>query len=201
MPIGVTPGASQWLSLYCFRGAVAPGRDILQLNDFALVQRQPINAAYSALAQYTEDVCLPACLSVCWGAQVEGAGLRSLQLSVPQLQKNFKKTQVVATVQCTGNRRAEMKAVPAPGGGGHQIKGLDWRAGAIGTAEWGGVLLRDVLLAAGRCKAVQQPGLPSVFSQRSCFVQLLLSLRVWALGALFAACALLLVAGACFSLA
>lgn len=82
--------------------------------------------------------------------QVEGAGLRSISLSVPQLQQQFKKVQVAATVQCTGNRRAEMKAVPAPAGTGHQIKGLDWDAGAISTAEWGGVLLRDVLLAAGK---------------------------------------------------
>jgi hypothetical protein len=77
--------------------------------------------------------------------------MRSLQLSVQQLQQNFKKAQVAATVQCTGNRRSEMKAVPAPGSSGAQIKGLDWDVGAISTAEWGGVLLRDVLLAAGGC--------------------------------------------------
>lgn len=29
------------------------------------------------------------------------------------------------------------------------MKGLSWRTGAIGNAVWGGVLLRDVLLAAG----------------------------------------------------
>uniref|UniRef100_A0A383VKU0 Sulfite oxidase n=1 Tax=Tetradesmus obliquus TaxID=3088 RepID=A0A383VKU0_TETOB len=88
---------------------------------------------------------------------VEGAGMRSLQLSVQQLQQNFKKAQVAATVQCTGNRRTEMKAAPAPGGSGAQIKGLDWEVGAISNAEWGGVLLRDVLLAAGL-----QPGDASV---------------------------------------
>jgi sulfite oxidase len=75
--------------------------------------------------------------------------MRSLQLSVQQLQQNFKKAEVAATVQCTGNRRTEMKAVAAPGGSGAEIKGLDWEVGAISTAEWGGVLLRDVLLAAG----------------------------------------------------
>lgn len=42
-----------------------------------------------------------------------------------------------------------MKAIPAPGSAGHTIKGLDWDAGAIGTAVWGGVKLRDVLQAAG----------------------------------------------------
>lgn len=61
----------------------------------------------------------------------------------------FKHATVVATIECAGNRRAEMKAIEAPGGSGHAIKGLDWDAGAIGTAVWGGVKLRDVLLAAG----------------------------------------------------
>lgn len=82
--------------------------------------------------------------------QVEGAGLRSLQLSLPELQQKFKKVELPATLECAGNRRAEMKALPAPGGGGHTIKGLDWDAGAIGTAVWGGVKLRDVLQAAGK---------------------------------------------------
>eukprot|EP00879_Flechtneria_rotunda_P019211 GHRR01020172.1.p1 GENE.GHRR01020172.1~~GHRR01020172.1.p1 ORF type:complete len:455 (+),score=128.97 GHRR01020172.1:287-1651(+) len=81
--------------------------------------------------------------------KVEGQGLRTLQLSVPELQKHFRKFEVAATVQCAGNRRSQMKAQPAPGSTGHEIKGLDWEAGAIGTAVWGGVKLRDVLLAAG----------------------------------------------------
>lgn len=75
--------------------------------------------------------------------------MRSLSLSLAQLQASFKKVEVAATVQCTGNRRAEMKAVAAPGGSTASVKGLDWDTGAIGTATWGGVRLRDVLLAAG----------------------------------------------------
>ncbi|KAF8069467.1 hypothetical protein HT031_001583 [Scenedesmus sp. PABB004] len=80
---------------------------------------------------------------------VGGAGLRSLRLSLEELQTRFKKVELAATVQCTGNRRAEMKVLPAPGGSGHEVQGLDWGVGAISTAVWGGVLLRDVLLAAG----------------------------------------------------
>lgn len=72
-----------------------------------------------------------------------------MQLSLPQLQQNFKKVEMPATLECAGNRRAEMKAVPSPSGT-HTIKGLDWDAGAIGTAVWGGVKLRDVLQAAGK---------------------------------------------------
>jgi DMSO/TMAO reductase YedYZ molybdopterin-dependent catalytic subunit len=75
--------------------------------------------------------------------------MRTLSLSLAQLQQNFKKVELAATLECAGNRRSEMKALPAPGGSGHAIKGLDWDAGAIGTAVWGGVRLRDVLLAAG----------------------------------------------------
>jgi sulfite oxidase len=72
-----------------------------------------------------------------------------VSLSVEDLRARFKHATVVATIECAGNRRSEMKAMPSPGGGGHTIKGLDWAAGAIGTAEWGGARLRDVLLAAG----------------------------------------------------
>lgn len=90
--------------------------------------------------------------------------MRSLQLSVQQLQQNFKKAQVAATVQCTGNRRTEMKAAPAPGGSGAQIKGLDWEVGAISNAEWGGVLLRDVLLAAGALQGVLAGALQGVLA-------------------------------------
>jgi DMSO/TMAO reductase YedYZ molybdopterin-dependent catalytic subunit len=75
--------------------------------------------------------------------------MRTLELSLPALQQNFKKAEFAATLECAGNRRAEMKAIPAPCDPRHTIKGLDWDAGAIGTAVWGGVKLRDVLLAAG----------------------------------------------------
>jgi sulfite oxidase len=79
--------------------------------------------------------------------QVGGDGLRQLELSLSDLKTKFKHATVTATVECAGNRRAEMKALPSPSG--HEIKGLDWGVGAIGTATWGGVLLRDVLTAAG----------------------------------------------------
>jgi hypothetical protein len=81
--------------------------------------------------------------------QLEGDGLRTVKLSVDDLKARFKHATVVATIQCAGNRRSEMKAMASPSGSGHTIKGLDWAAGAIGTAEWGGVRLRDVLLEAG----------------------------------------------------
>eukprot|EP00814_Leptocylindrus_danicus_P001124 CAMPEP_0116011782 /NCGR_PEP_ID=MMETSP0321-20121206/4759_1 /TAXON_ID=163516 /ORGANISM="Leptocylindrus danicus var. danicus, Strain B650" /LENGTH=526 /DNA_ID=CAMNT_0003481053 /DNA_START=150 /DNA_END=1733 /DNA_ORIENTATION=+ len=56
--------------------------------------------------------------------------------------KQMPKSTVVATLQCSGNRR----------GGYNESKrtsGTSWYQGAISTAEWGGVRLRDVLLACG----------------------------------------------------
>lgn len=44
----------------------------------------------------------------------------------------------MAAIQCAGNRRATItEAGP--------VAGLLWRGGAIGNAEWTGVLLRDVI--------------------------------------------------------
>ena len=41
-------------------------------------------------------------------------------------------------MQCAGNRRSEMNRIKL-------VKGLNWGAAAISTAEWTGVLLKDVL--------------------------------------------------------
>jgi cytochrome b involved in lipid metabolism len=73
---------------------------------------------------------------------VEGEGLRTVRLTLDELKSNFKKHTITATVQCAGNRRSEMKAVK-------EVKGLNWESGAVGTATFGGVRLRDVLRHAG----------------------------------------------------
>ncbi len=65
-----------------------------------------------------------------------------LRLRLPDLQSKFPVYSVVASVQCAGNRRGEMTDVK-------EIKGLRWNAGAMSTAKWTGVLLRDVLAFAG----------------------------------------------------
>lgn len=70
--------------------------------------------------------------------------VRAFERLYPQLLKRaFRQHTITATVQCSGNRRSEMKAVK------EGIHGLDWTAGAISTATWTGVLLRDVLAFAG----------------------------------------------------
>jgi len=74
--------------------------------------------------------------------RVEGLVSEPLDLSMAELRTQFPRRVVTATLQCAGNRRAELSEV-AP------VSGTQWDAGAIGTAEWAGVALSDVLRAAG----------------------------------------------------
>lgn len=75
--------------------------------------------------------------------RVCGLVQRPLQLSLDDLRRLFPARSVVATLQCAGNRRHELMA----------IKRIDdevpWHTCAVGTAEWRGVALCDVLAAAG----------------------------------------------------
>jgi hypothetical protein len=72
-----------------------------------------------------------------------GKGVKPILISLHELRTHFHKKEVVATLQCGGNRRHGMNAV-------HKTSGIDWGFGAISTAKWGGVPLRDILLYAGR---------------------------------------------------
>ena len=74
---------------------------------------------------------------------ISGVGLSedSKTLTLSDIKK-FPKYEVVSTIQCGGNRRAEMKAVK-------DLHGLSWTGGAIGNAKWAGARLYDVLKAAG----------------------------------------------------
>lgn len=74
--------------------------------------------------------------------RVSGLVERPLELSLEEI-KSFPKTDLVSTLYCAGNRRAELmekKAIPGK---------VAWETGATGNARWGGVLLRDVLQEAG----------------------------------------------------
>ena len=72
---------------------------------------------------------------------VEGLVEKPLSLSLKQLSE-MKQQSVMATLTCAGNRRNEHSLVKP-------VKGVPWGAGAIGNAQWGGVLLSDVLKLAG----------------------------------------------------
>jgi sulfite oxidase len=74
---------------------------------------------------------------------VDGLVERGLELSLADLASRFERAEVVATLQCAGQRRQELLAVaPLPGE-------LPWGSEAVGTARWSGYRLADVLAAAG----------------------------------------------------
>lgn len=75
--------------------------------------------------------------------RVEGRVAKALSLGIDDLRSGFEKHSLPATLQCAGNRRRELlrhKPIDDQ---------LDWGIEAIGTAEWAGARLRDVLQAAG----------------------------------------------------
>ena len=73
---------------------------------------------------------------------VEMPGLENGKFTLEDLKTKFKKTKIVATMQCAGNRRKEMNQHK-------KIFGANGGHTAISNAEWGGVLLRDLLLSLG----------------------------------------------------
>ncbi len=72
------------------------------------------------------------------GGRVDAA----LNLSLDELRSGFPSRTVMATMQCAGNRRADMQRV-------RPTLGDPWAPGAVGNAEWTGASLADVLRAAG----------------------------------------------------
>lgn len=77
------------------------------------------------------------------GFSVTGLVAETLALSLEELQGRFAPVEVIATLQCAGNRRADMAAV-------REIPGEEpWGPAATGTAVWRGARLADVLAAAG----------------------------------------------------
>lgn len=66
-----------------------------------------------------------------------------VHLTLSQLQTQFKKHQISATITCAGNRRADMQQIESKWGA--SVNGLSWKSGAIGNADWKGILLSDVL--------------------------------------------------------
>mmetsp|Transcript_64961 Transcript_64961/g.104978 ORF Transcript_64961/g.104978 Transcript_64961/m.104978 type:complete len:650 (+) Transcript_64961:39-1988(+) len=69
---------------------------------------------------------------------VDGVGTKSVVLSLEDLKARFLKREVTATLQCGGNRRSELDAIQKTGG-------IPWGFGAMSTATFGGVYLREVL--------------------------------------------------------
>ncbi|MBM9503027.1 sulfite oxidase [Streptomyces sp. KK5PA1] len=78
-----------------------------------------------------------------WRLRVDGTVDRPLELSLDELRRRFPERKVLATLQCAGNRRAdlvEFRDIPGQ---------VPWGPGAISTAWWTGASLADVLTEAG----------------------------------------------------
>ncbi len=73
--------------------------------------------------------------------RVQGLVETPLDLSIETLRR-FPARTVTATLQCAGNRRADLHRL-------RPVSGDPWAPGAIGNAEWTGVPLADILRAAG----------------------------------------------------
>ena len=74
--------------------------------------------------------------------RVGGKVATPLDLSLDELRHSFAHHTVTATLQCAGNRRADLQAVG-------KTYGDPWASGAIGTADWTGLRLADLLAAVG----------------------------------------------------
>jgi sulfite oxidase len=75
---------------------------------------------------------------------IKGKGIKKHKFTLEDLKTKFPKHEVVTTLQCAGNRREDMhdddhKIFIAP----------HWVVGAMSTAKWGGVKIRDVLKYCG----------------------------------------------------
>lgn len=80
-----------------------------------------------------------------WTLRVEGDGVRRpVTYTYDELQNRFPLVSVIRTIECAGNRRVLLGEEF-----GHTFGGTQWGRGAIGTAEWTGVRLRDLLEPAG----------------------------------------------------
>ncbi|MBA2431174.1 MAG: sulfite oxidase [Chthoniobacterales bacterium] len=75
---------------------------------------------------------------VVWRLRIEGVA-EPLELSLEELEAMPRQT-IQATLECAGNGRSHLQP---------KVKGVAWDIGAVGNAEWAGVLLRDVLERAG----------------------------------------------------
>jgi len=80
-----------------------------------------------------------------WTLRIEGNGVRRpVAYSYDELWNRFPLVSVIRTIECAGNRRVLLGDEF-----GSPFKGTQWGRGAIGTAEWTGVRLRDLLEPAG----------------------------------------------------
>lgn len=84
---------------------------------------------------------VPAIDAAAYRLSIGGLVERPLSLSLAELQ-GAEQGATPATLQCAGNRRNEISRIKT-------VAGVQWDAGAIGTAEWRGARLGELLKRAG----------------------------------------------------
>lgn len=84
-----------------------------------------------------------------WTLTVDGEVDKPLNLTLDDLQRDFKPVKLKLQLECGGNGRSSFNP-PATGN--------QWTVGAIGNAEWTGVRYRDLLKAAGVKKSAVYTG-------------------------------------------
>ena len=89
---------------------------------------------------------IPVLDAATWRLAVTGTVERPLSLSSHELRRLPAETMAV-TLECAGNGRAQFRS-PTPG--------VQWDVGAVGTAEWTGARLADVLGRAGIRRAARE---------------------------------------------
>jgi DMSO/TMAO reductase YedYZ molybdopterin-dependent catalytic subunit len=80
-----------------------------------------------------------------WSLRIGGSGVRDeVTYTYDDLWRRFPLVSVISTMECAGNRRVLFGEAY-----GRTFEGTQWGRGAIATAEWTGVRLRDLLEPAG----------------------------------------------------
>ncbi|TFK50008.1 molybdopterin binding oxidoreductase [Heliocybe sulcata] len=125
-------------------------------NRLTVLQEQPYNAEPDTAAliahPYTPDELIycrnhspiksldAAAFTVSIGGIVQNA----LQFKLEELKRIFPRVEVVAALQCAGNRRKVMGERKK-----RNVDGVKWNEGVICNVKWAGVSMRQLLLAAG----------------------------------------------------
>lgn len=125
-------------------------------TDMVVHQQEPYNAepTRTALAEHVvtpidtfyarnHSPDVPAIAPDAWRLQIDGMVAHPLHLTLDDLKALFPHREVIATLQCAGNRRSGLMAVRDIPGQQHP-----WGPGATSTARWVGVGLADVLARA-----------------------------------------------------
>ena len=114
-----------------------------------IVKRDPLNAETSPIA-WSEPITriahhyvrsnfpVPDLVSSAYSLTVDGAVGTTLSLTLDSL-RDMPQHELVVTMECAGNDRLGLRPLPA---------GEPWQSGAVSTARWRGVRLRDVLARA-----------------------------------------------------